>query len=107
MGKEGTKVASAVNVKDLIKDLNRAYADEWLAHYSYLYMARTCTGMMYEDMSEFLEEIAKDEAERQEIRDHVARLADYILKGCFYLIDANLQHIAVIAFFFFTHSEIM
>ena len=55
MGKEGTKVAAAVNVKEIIKDLNRAYADEWLAHYSYLYMARTCTGMMYEDMSEFLE----------------------------------------------------
>ena len=35
MGKEGTKVA-AVDVKELIKDLNRAYADEWLAHYSYL-----------------------------------------------------------------------
>ena len=71
MGKEGTKVA-AVNVNELIKDLNRAYADEWLAHYSYLYMARTCTGMMYEDMSEFLEEIAKDEAE------HAGELADRI-----------------------------
>ena len=32
---------------------------------------------------------AKDETERQEIRDHVARLADYILKGCFYLIDED------------------
>lgn len=71
MGKEGTKVA-AVDVKELIKDLNRAYADEWLAHYSYLYMARTCTGMMYEDMGEFLEEIAKDEAE------HAGELADRI-----------------------------
>jgi bacterioferritin len=65
MGKEGTKIAG-LNVKALIDDLNRAYADEWLAHFSYLYMARTCTGMMYEDMGEFLEEIAKDEAEHAE-----------------------------------------
>jgi hypothetical protein len=32
---------------------------------------------------------ARDEAERQEIRDHVARLTDYILKGCFYLLDED------------------
>lgn len=71
MGKEGTKIAG-VNVKEIINDLNRAYADEWLAHFSYLYMARTCTGMAYEDMSEFLEEIAKDEAE------HAGELANRI-----------------------------
>lgn len=71
MGKEGTKVAG-VNVNELIKDLNRAYADEWLAHYSYLHMARTVTGPMYEDMSEFLEDTAKDEAE------HAGELADRI-----------------------------
>ncbi len=71
MGKEGTKVA-AVDVKDLIKDLNRAYADEWFAHFSYLHMARTVTGQGYEDMSEFLEEIAKDEAE------HAGELANRI-----------------------------
>jgi bacterioferritin len=65
MGKQGTKIAG-VNVKDLINDLNRAYADEWLAHYSYLWMARTVTGPGYEDMGEFLEEIAKDEAEHAE-----------------------------------------
>jgi len=71
MGKEGTEIA-ALDVKGLIKDLNRAYADEWLAHFSYAYMARTATGPMYEDMSEFLEETAKDEAE------HAGELADRI-----------------------------
>lgn len=73
MGKEATKIA-AVDVKELIKDLNKAYADEWLAHYSYLYMARVVTGPGYEDMSEFLEEIAKDEAE------HAGELVDRILE---------------------------
>lgn len=65
MGKEGTKIAR-LNVVDLIKDLNRAYADEWLAYYSYLHMSRVVTGQGYEDMSEFLKEIAKDESEHQE-----------------------------------------
>ncbi len=73
MGKEGTKIA-AVEVKELIKDLNRAYADEWLAYYSYLYMARTVTGLGYEDMSEFLEKTAKDEAE------HAGEVANRILE---------------------------
>jgi bacterioferritin len=71
MGKEGTKVAD-LDVKDLIKDLNKAYADEWLAHYSYWYMSKTVTGPGYEDMSEFLEKIAKDEEE------HAGELADRI-----------------------------
>lgn len=74
MGKEGAKIAG-VNVKELIRDLNRAYADEWLAHYSYLYMARTCTGPMYEDMGEFLEETAKEEAEHaEELSDRIQEL---------------------------------
>ncbi|HEY3352976.1 MAG TPA: hypothetical protein VGQ83_06985 [Polyangia bacterium] len=32
---------------------------------------------------------AKDEAERAEIRSHVARLADYIVASCFYLLDED------------------
>jgi bacterioferritin len=71
MGKQGTKI-TGVDVKELIADLNRAYADEWLAIYSYTYMASTVTGAGYEDMQEFLEEIAKDEQE------HAGELADRI-----------------------------
>ncbi|HOX54263.1 MAG: ferritin-like domain-containing protein [Candidatus Omnitrophica bacterium] len=73
MGKEGAKI-SALDVKDLIKDLNKAYADEWLAHFSYLHMSRTVTGAGYEDMKEFLEDTAKDEAE------HAGELVDRILE---------------------------
>lgn len=71
MGKQGTKIAG-LDVKELINDLNRAYADEWLAIYSYTYMANTVTGAGYEDMQEFLEEVAKDEQE------HAGELADRI-----------------------------
>jgi bacterioferritin len=73
MGKQGTKIVG-IDVKDLIKDLNKAYADEWLAHYSYWYMARIVTGIGYEDMSEFLEKVAKDEEE------HAGELADRIIE---------------------------
>jgi len=73
MGKEGTKVA-AVNVAELIKDLNRAYADEWLAYYSWWYMSQVVTGPGYEDMSEMLEKISKDELE------HATEVANRILE---------------------------
>lgn len=73
MGKEGTKIAN-LDVKELIKDLNSAYADEWLAYYSYRYMSLTTTGAGYEDMAEFLGKIAKDESE------HADELANRILE---------------------------
>ncbi|MCM8831697.1 MAG: bacterioferritin [Candidatus Omnitrophica bacterium] len=73
MGQQGRKIVS-IDLKDLIKDLNKAYCDEWLAYYSYLYMAKTVTGKGYEDISEFLEKIAKDEIE------HAQELADRILE---------------------------
>jgi len=71
MGREGTKIA-ALNTKELIDDLNKAYADEWLAYYSWWYMSKTVTGKGYEDMGEFLGKIAKDEEE------HASELANRI-----------------------------
>lgn len=71
MGKQAVKVAN-LDVKDLIKDLNRAYCDEWLAYYSWWYMSKVVTGSGYEDMSEFLGKIAKEEEE------HAAELANRI-----------------------------
>lgn len=62
MGKEGRKIA-AVNLKELLRELNKAYCDEWLAYYSYWYMAQLVDGAGYEDMQEFLEKTAKDELE--------------------------------------------
>jgi bacterioferritin len=63
-----------LSLKDLVKDLNKAYADEWLAFYLYWYMAQTVSGRAYEDMREMLEKIAKDEME------HAGELADLIIK---------------------------
>jgi bacterioferritin len=73
MGKQARAIVD-VSLKELVHDLNKAYADEWLAHYLYWYMAQTVSGRAYEDMKEFLEKIAKDELE------HATELADLINK---------------------------
>jgi bacterioferritin len=73
MAQKGIEIVSeALNVQEVIDDLNRAYCDEWLAYYSYSYMAQTVSGPAYEDMAEFLEKIAKDE------REHIDELSNRI-----------------------------
>ena len=73
MGKKAREIAG-VDLKDLIKDLNRAYCDEWLAYYAWWYMARAVEGIATEDMSEYLDKVAKDELE------HAAELAERIIE---------------------------
>lgn len=74
MGRKAKEIAD-LDVKDLIKDLDRAYCDEWLAFYAYWYMAQTVEGKGYEDMSEFLNKIAKDELEHaQEVANRIVEL---------------------------------
>ncbi len=76
MGKQARAIAE-LSLKDLVKDLNKAYADEWLAFYLYWYMAQTVSGKAYEDMKEMLEKIAKDELEHaEELADLITKLGD-------------------------------
>jgi bacterioferritin len=73
MGKQARAIAD-LSLKDLVKDLNKAYADEWLAYYLYWYMAQIVSGRAYEDIKEMLEKLAKDELE------HATEIADLIIK---------------------------
>lgn len=73
MGKQARAIVD-LSLKDLVRDLNKAYADEWLAFYLYWYMGQVVSGKAYEDMQEFLNKIAKDELE------HAQELADLIIK---------------------------
>lgn len=74
MGKKAREIAG-VELKELIKDLNRAYCDEWLAYYAWWYMAQAVEGKGYEDMAEFLGKIAKDELEHaQELAERIIEL---------------------------------
>ena len=73
MGKQARAIVE-LSLKDLVRDLNKAYADEWLAFYLYWYMAQIVSGKGYEDMQEMLNKIAKDELE------HAGEVADLIPK---------------------------
>jgi len=77
MGKQARAIVD-LSLKDLVKDLNKAYCDEWLAYYLYWYMAQTVSGKGYEDMSEFLMKIAKEELEHaQEVADLIVKLGSF------------------------------
>ena len=73
MGKQLRNIVD-LSLKELVKDLNKAYCDEWLAFYLYWYMAQVVSGKTYEGMKGFLEKIAKEELE------HATELADLITK---------------------------
>lgn len=74
MGKKAREIV-AVDLKGLIKDLDKAYCDEWLAYYAWWYMAQAVEGKGYEDMAEFLNKIAKDELEHaQELAERIIEL---------------------------------
>ena len=73
MGKKAREIVG-LDLKDLIKDLDKAYCDEWLAYYAWWYMAQAVEGKGYEDMAEFLNDIAKDELE------HATELAERIIE---------------------------
>ncbi|MDD5254573.1 MAG: ferritin-like domain-containing protein [Candidatus Omnitrophica bacterium] len=74
MGKQARAIVE-ISLKDLVKDLTKAYADEWLAFYLYWYMAQTVSGKMYGGVREALNKIAKDELEHaQELTDLIVKL---------------------------------
>ncbi len=76
MGKQARAIAD-LSLKDLVKDLNKAYCDEWLAFYLYWYMAQTVSGRTYAGVKEALEKIAKDELEHaEELADLITKLGD-------------------------------
>ena len=49
------------DINEVIKDLNSAYADEWLSHYQYFLYAQVIEGINAEILKEKLEEQSKDE----------------------------------------------
>jgi bacterioferritin len=72
MGTLGKKIVG-VNVEELLKLLNKAYADEWLAYYQYWVGAKVACGRMRGIIAGELEEHAKEELE------HAEKLAERII----------------------------
>jgi bacterioferritin len=66
MGTKGREIVE-LNVEELIADLNRAYADEWLAVYAYTHMAQVVTGRpAATHLAGLLKETAEEELEHQD-----------------------------------------
>lgn len=64
-----------LNTKDLIKELNAAFAEEWLAYYQYWIGAQVAAGAMRSVVSAEFEEHAKEELEHAEkIAKRIAEL---------------------------------
>jgi bacterioferritin len=72
----GTKAKEIIGIdrEELLKLLNKAYADEWLAYYQYWVGAKVATGRMRGIIAEELEEHAKEELE------HASKLTERILQ---------------------------
>jgi bacterioferritin len=73
MGKKGREIV-AVNIKELLKDLNSAYADEWIAYFYYNWAADFIEGPCYPSIASAISDIAKEEFE------HMSELSDRILE---------------------------
>lgn len=73
MGKKGREIVE-VEIKELLKDLNSAYADEWIAFFYYNWAADFIEGPDYPTVASELDRIAKDEFE------HMSELAERILE---------------------------
>jgi bacterioferritin len=68
MGKQAIKIASShgIDVPELIKVLQSAYCDEWLAYYQYYTGAQMAVGLMRPDIVHKFKEHAKEEHEHME-----------------------------------------
>jgi bacterioferritin len=75
MGTKGMQIVE-IDCGELIADLNRAYADEWLAAYAYNYMGQVVSGRpAAKHLAELLLDTAKDELEhQQELAERIVSL---------------------------------
>jgi len=75
MGTKGKQIVG-LDVAELVADLNRAYADEWLAVYAYNYMGQVVTGRpAAKQLADLLLDTSKDELEhQQELAERIVSL---------------------------------
>jgi len=90
MGTKGKQIAG-LDVAELIADLNRAYADEWLAAYAYNYMGQVVTGRpAAKQLSALLLDTSKDELEhQQELAARIVSLGGKPLADVSQLVEAS------------------
>lgn len=74
MAKFGNSIIKGLEVSEIIAVLNRAYADEWLAHYQYFIEAKVVKGIMKDAAIFELNQHAADELR------HATMVADRIIQ---------------------------
>ena len=74
MAKRGNSIIKGLEIDEIIKVLNRAYADEWLAYYQYFIEAKVIKGIMKDAVIAELNQHATDELR------HANMVADRILQ---------------------------
>jgi len=75
MGKKGIEIVAAkIDVNEVISDLNKAYADEWCAHYQYWLAAHWVSGINADPVSSRLTAQSADELV------HAERFANRIME---------------------------
>ena len=73
MGRKTREIVKA-NITDVIQDLNKAYADEWLAHYQYWLTARWIRGLDGDTLRDILIGQSNDEL------GHAEKIANRIIQ---------------------------
>jgi bacterioferritin len=73
LGKKGREIVN-VSIKEILEDLNRAYADEWIAYFYYTWAADFIEGPNSSTIASAIDEIAAEELE------HMSELADRIFE---------------------------
>ncbi|MFA7610749.1 MAG: ferritin, partial [Sulfurimonas sp.] len=61
MARVGNSIIKGIEVSEVIKLLNRAYADEWLAYYQYFIESKVVKGIMKDSAIAELDQHAADE----------------------------------------------
>lgn len=74
MARVGNSIIKGLDISEIVKLLNRAYADEWLAHYQYFIEAKVVKGLMKDAAIVELNQHAADELR------HATMIADRIIQ---------------------------
>jgi len=80
MGEYGRKMVEG-NVDELIAELNKAYADEWLAFFYYKTAAELAEGLNHEAVADKFNEIADEELHHaEELAERIGQLGGEVIR---------------------------
>jgi bacterioferritin len=80
MGKSNKEILKEIDAKEIIEQLNKAYADEWVAFFQYMTIAYLANGKKSFKFAEEVKKIAFEELEHaDELAERIAQLDGEII----------------------------